>query len=286
LNCRGCRLGHLWRKPFERMPTLLGIPLDGNSSYLRGAAGAPVKIREAWRCDASNKWSELGTDVGAEGAFADAGDLLLSDSGDKVAEDFTEIERAISQLLEKGEQSVSLGGDHSVTYPILKAFARHYPELTIVHFDAHPDLYDEFDGSRMSHACPFARIMEDRLAKRLVQLGIRTMVGHQREQAAKFGVEALEMAALPTYERLKIRGPVYVSFDMDVLDPAFAPGVSHREPGGMTVREAIAHLHAIEGTVVGADLVEFNPAQDVSGMTATVAAKMLKEILGKMIAER
>ncbi len=286
MNCRGCRLGHLWRKPFERMPTLLGIPLDGNSSYLRGAAGAPVKIREAWRCDASNKWSELGTDVGAEGAFADAGDLLLSDSGDKVAEDFTEIERAISQLLEKGEQSVSLGGDHSVTYPILKAFARHYPELTIVHFDAHPDLYDEFDGSRMSHACPFARIMEDRLAKRLVQLGIRTMVGHQREQAAKFGVEVLEMAALPTYERLKIRGPVYVSFDMDVLDPAFAPGVSHREPGGMTVREAIAHLHAIEGTVVGADLVEFNPAQDVSGMTATVAAKMLKEILGKMIAER
>ena len=286
MNCRGCRLGHLWRKPFERMPTLLGIPLDGNSSYLRGAAGAPVKIREAWRCDASNKWSELGTDVGAEGAFADAGDLLLSDSGDKVAEDFTEIERAISQLLEKGEQSVSLGGDHSVTYPILKAFARHYPELTIVHFDAHPDLYDEFDGSRMSHACPFARIMEDRLAKRLVQLGIRTMVGHQRDQAAKFGVEVLEMAALPTYERLKIRGPVYVSFDMDVLDPAFAPGVSHREPGGMTVREAIAHLHAIEGTVVGADLVEFNPAQDVSGMTATVAAKMLKEILGKMIAER
>jgi agmatinase len=282
----GCRLGHLWRKPFERMPTLLGIPLDGNSSYLRGAAGAPEKIREAWRCDASNKWSELGTDVGAEGAFADAGDLRLSDSRDKVADDFAEIERAISELLEQGEQPVSLGGDHSVTYPILKAFARRYPELTIVHFDAHPDLYDEFDGSRMSHACPFARIMEERLAKRLVQLGIRTMVGHQREQAAKFGVEVVEMAALPAYERLKIRGPVYVSFDMDVLDPAFAPGVSHREPGGMTVREAIAHWHAIEGTVVGADLVEFNPAQDVSGMTATVAAKMLKEILGKMIAER
>jgi agmatinase len=268
------------------MPTLLGIPLDGNSSYLRGAAGAPEKIREAWRCDASNKWSELGTDVGAEGAFADAGDLRLSDSRDKVADDFTEIERAISELLEQGEQPVSLGGDHSVTYPILKAFARHYPELTIVHFDAHPDLYDEFDGSRMSHACPFARIMEERLAKRLVQVGIRTMVGHQREQAAKFGVEVVEMAALPAYERLKIRGSVYVSFDMDVLDPAFAPGVSHREPGGMTVREAIAHWHAIEGTVVGADLVEFNPAQDVSGMTATVAAKMLKEILGKMIAER
>lgn len=266
------------------MPTLLGIPLDVNSSYLRGAAGAPAKIREALRCDASNKWTELGVDLGAAGAFADAGDLGLKDSRENVAENFAEIEHAVSELLGKGERPVSLGGDHSVTYPILKAFARRYPELTIVHFDAHPDLYDEFEGSRMSHACPFARIMEERLAKRLVQVGIRTMVGHQREQAAKFSVEVVEMRALPAYDRLEIRGPVYVSFDIDVLDPAFAPGVSHREPGGMTVREAIAHLHAIKGTIVGADIVEYNPVQDVSGMTATVAAKILKEILGKMIA--
>lgn len=266
------------------MPTLLGIPLDVNSSYLRGAAGAPAKIREALRCDASNKWTELGVDLGAAGAFADAGDLGLKDSRENVAENFAEIERAVSELLGKGERPVSLGGDHSVTYPILKAFAQRYPELTIVHFDAHPDLYDEFEGSRMSHACPFARIMEERLAKRLVQVGIRTMVGHQREQAARFGVEVVEMRELPAYDRLEIRGPVYVSFDIDVLDPAFAPGVSHREPGGMTVREAIAHLHAIKGTIVGADIVEYNPVQDVSGMTATVAAKILKEILGKMIA--
>jgi len=266
------------------MPTLLGIPLDVNSSYLRGAAGAPAKIREALRCDASNKWTELGVDLGAAGAFADAGDLGLKDSRENVAENFAEIEHAVSELLGKGERPVSLGGDHSVTYPILKAFARRYPELTIVHFDAHPDLYDEFEGSRMSHACPFARIMEERLAKRLVQVGIRTMVGHQREQAAKFSVEVVEMRELPAYDRLEIRGPVYVSFDIDVLDPAFAPGVSHREPGGMTVREAIAHLHAIKGTIVGADIVEYNPVQDVSGMTATVAAKILKEILGKMIA--
>jgi arginase family enzyme len=109
------------------------------------------------------------------------------------------------------------------------------------------------------------------------------MVRHQREQAEKFGVEVVEMRSLPAYGRLKVRGPVYISFDLDVLDPAFAPGISHREPGGMTVREAIAHLHAVEGTIVGADLVEFNPEQDVSGMTATVAAKILKEILGKMI---
>jgi arginase family enzyme len=126
--------------------------------------------------------------------------------------------------------------------------------------------------------------MEEKLATRLVQVGIRTMVGHQREQAERFGVEVIEMRSLPAYDRLRTRGPVYISFDMDVLDPAFVPGISHREPGGMTVREAIAHLHAVEGTIVGADLVEFNPEQDVSGMTATVAAKIMKEILGKMIA--
>jgi arginase len=268
------------------MPTLLGIPLDGNSSYLRGAAGAPAKIRAALHCDASNQWSELAVDVGASAAFADAGDLQLHDSREKVEEDFTEIERAVGELLEKNEQPISLGGDHSITYPILKAFAPHYPQLTIVHFDAHPDLYNEFEGSRVSHACPFARIMEEGLAKRLVQVGIRTLNQHQREQAKKFGVEMVQMPALPAYNKLKIRGPVYISFDMDVLDPAFAPGISHREPGGMTVREAIAHLHAIEATIVGADIVEYNPEQDLAGMTATVAAKVLKEILGKMIAQK
>jgi arginase family enzyme len=96
-------------------------------------------------------------------------------------------------------------------------------------------------------------------------------------------VEVVEMGALPAYAKLRSLGPTYITFDVDVLDPAFAPGISHREPGGMSVREAIAHLHAISGEIVGADLVEFNPVQDVGGLTATVAAKILKEILGIMI---
>src|ERR1700693_581737 len=91
------------------------------------------------------------------------------------------------------------------------------------------------------------------------------------------------VSGLAAFDRVKGRGPVYISFDMDVLDPAFAPGISHYEPGGMTVREAIAHLHAIEGTIVGADIVEYNPARDISGMTAMVAAKILEEALGEMI---
>ena len=266
------------------MIALLGIPFDANSSYLHGPAHAPPKIREALQCDASNKWSELGIDVGAAGAFKDAGDLQLKNSRENTADDFDAIEKQIQNLLANGEQPVSIGGDHSITYPILRAFSRRHPDLTILHFDAHPDLYQEFEGNRFSHGCPFARIMEDHLATRLVQIGIRTLNQHQREQAKKFGVEIVQMSQLPAYGRLKGDGAVYISFDMDVLDPAFAPGLSHREPGGMTAREAIAHLHAIGGTIVGADIVEYNPDQDISGMTATVAAKILKEILGKMIA--
>ena len=262
----------------RRISTLVGIPFDGQSSYLRGAGDAPPKIREALHCDASNEWTETGVDLGAAGSFDDAGDLAFSEENA-----FEVIESGIGKLLAEGRKPVSLGGDHSITHPIVKAFARRYPELTIFHFDAHPDLYDEFEGNRSSHACPFARIMESGLAKRLVQVGIRAMNGHQREQARRFGVEVMEMRDLPVNDCLKAAGPIYISFDMDVLDPAFAPGVSHREPGGMSVREAIAHLHAIEGDIVGADVVEYNPVRDLGDMTATVAAKIVKEVLGKMI---
>jgi arginase len=263
------------------MPTLIGIPFDGNSSYLRGSSAAPPAIREALCCDAWTQWTELGVDLGVDGAFADVGDLSLAGIDGVAA--FQMIEREIESLLHDGQRPVSLGGDHSITYPIMRAFGRRYPQLTIFHFDAHPDLYDEFEGSRVSHACPFARIMEEKLATRLVQVGIRTMIRHQREQAEKLGVEVEEMRSLPAYDRLKAKGPVYISFDMDVVDPAFAPGVSHWEPGGMSVREAIAHLQAIEGEIVGADVVEYNPVRDRNGITATVAAKILKEILGRMI---
>jgi len=260
------------------VPVLVGVPFDGQSSYLRGAAEAPEKIRSAMSCDASNQWTELGVDLSVSGCYEDNGDLAFHE-----AEAFAAIESSLGALLDSGKLPLSLGGDHSITFPIIKAFAKRYPDLTIFHFDAHLDLYDEFEGNRLSHACPLARIMEAGLAKRLVQVGIRTINGHQRQQARRFGAEVVEMAGLPAYAKLKADGPVYITFDMDVLDPAFAPGISHREPGGMSVRESIAHLHAIEGRIIGADLVEFNPVQDVAGMTAIVAAKILKELLGKMI---
>ena len=260
-------------------PGLLGIPFDANSSYLRGPAEAPPLIRAAFHSDSSNSWSETGANLGEPDAFIDTGDLQLPEDSSA----FELIEKEVASLLEKDLRPLCLGGDHSVTYPIVRAVGKRYPNLTIVHFDAHPDLYNEFQGSRFSHACPFARIMEEHLAKRLIQIGIRTMVPHQREQADRFGVEVFEMHHLPVLQHLGFAGPVYISFDLDVLDPAFAPGISHREPGGMSVREAITHLHAITGNIVGADIVEYNSRQDISQLTAMVAGRILKEIMGKMI---
>ena len=259
-------------------PTLLGVPFDKNSSFRRGSAAAPPLIRDALHCDSSNMWTELGVDVGAEGAYADAGDLRLGE-GDP----FPAIEQAVDELLEKRKRPVCLGGDHSITYPILRALGRRFKDLTLIHFDAHPDLYDEFQGSRNSHASPFARIMEEKLTKRLIQVGIRTMNAAQEKQAKRFGVEVYKIGHKRALDEVKTWCPVYVSFDMDVLDPAFAPGISHREPGGMSVREVLTHIHAITGKIAGADIVEFNPAQDHTQITAMVGAKLLKEILGKMI---
>jgi arginase len=196
------------------------------------------------------------------------------------------IESAVARVLGAGGRPISLGGDHAVTFPIMRAMRRLHSQLTILHVDAHPDLYDEFAGDRYSHACPFARIMEERLADRLVQVGIRTMNGHQRAQAQRFGVEVIDMRSWYAGARPSIDGPVYLSIDLDGIDPAFAPGVSHPEPGGLTVREVIAMVQSIAGPLVGADIVECNPTVDPSGLTARVGAKLVKEVIARMSADR
>ena len=261
-------------------PVLLGVPLDHNSSFLRGPAQAPPLIRQAFHSDAWNKTTETHVDLGAPGIFEDAGDLPAMETPDALAL----IEDAIAKIVEAGKRPVSLGGDHSISYPILRAIGRRVPAITLVHFDAHPDLYADYEGNPHSHASPFARIMEEQLVHRLIQIGVRTLNAHQHEQAEKYEVKIFEISDLPHPTHLNLTGPIYVSFDMDALDPAFAPGVSHWEPGGLTTREAISYLHALPGPIIGADLVEFNPVHDPTGLTAMVAAKILKELLGKMLA--
>jgi agmatinase len=262
-------------------PALLGIPFDANSSFLRGPSEAPPLIRAALMSPSSNSWTETGVDLGAPGVYVDAGDLELDDE-ERV---FDRIEASIARLVAKQLRPVSLGGDHSVTYPILRGFARHGAAVDLLHFDAHPDLYDELDGNRLSHACPFARIMEEGLAGRLVQVGIRTMNGHQRAQAERFGVEVVEMRDFRPGTTFRFDRPVYVTFDMDALDPAFAPGVSHHEAGGLSTREALSVIHGLDGYIAGADVVEFNPRRDPLGITAAAAAKVVRELLGKMLRE-
>jgi arginase len=179
---------------------------------------------------------------------------------------------------------IALGGDHSITYPIMRAVAKRHPGLTILHIDAHGDLYDDFEGDRYSHACPFARIMEEGLAARLVQVGIRTLTPHQREQITRFGVDTIEMQHFAGGARPSADGPIYLSVDIDGLDPAFAPGVSHKEPGGLSVRDVLTMIHSLRGPIIGADVVEFNPGQDLGDLTAAAAAKIVREIAGHMIA--
>jgi arginase len=258
---------------------LIGIRYDENSSFTKGAADAPPQIRAALRSDAWNLNSENGTDLSGDSTFFDAGDIEPVPGGDMP----TLIENSISTLIADGLAPISLGGDHSITYPIVRAFARKYKDLSILHFDAHPDLYDNYQGNRNSHASPFARIMEQRLAKRLVQVGIRTFTSHQRDQARKFNVQSIERHNLTANLQLEFDSPVYISFDIDALDPAFAPGVSHREPGGLSTRQAIDLIQRLKGQVVGADIVEFNPRMDPLHITGTVCAKLLKEIAARMI---
>jgi arginase len=260
-------------------PVLLGIPLDHNSSFLRGPAQAPPQIRAAFHSDAWNSWAGARIDLARPGLFEDVGDLPNMEDTDA----FERIEQAVAKIVDSKKRPVCLGGDHSITYPILRAFGKRVPGITLVHFDAHPDLYADYEGNPLSHASPFARIMENELVQRLVQIGIRTLNDHQRAQAEKYGVEIHGMENLPDLAKLTLTGPIYVSFDMDALDPAFAPGVSHWEPGGLSTREAIRYLQGLPAPIVGADIVELNPVRDASGLTATVAAKLLKELLGKMV---
>jgi len=258
---------------------LIGIPFDEYSSFMRGPAKAPAVIRRVLHNGASNLFAENGIDLDGHPGFCDLGDLTLPDGEDAI----TAIQAAIVKLVAARARVLALGGDHAVTFPVVDAMARVHEGLSILHLDAHPDLYETFAGSRFSHACPFARILETGRVERLVQVGIRGMNDLQRRQVEKYGVTCIEMKDFRSGMPMELKGPLYVSLDMDVLDPACAPGVSHHEPGGMTTRDVLRLIQSIECPIVGADIVEYNPDRDVNEMTAAVAAKFLKELAGIML---
>lgn len=254
---------------------LFGLPTDINSSFERGAAAGPVAIRAALWSDRGNMASELGPEIGTDIALTDDGDLPLTED---TPSDDSAIRRYLAMVREDGEVPLALGGDHAVSFPLVEAAATCFGPINILHFDAHPDLYDDFAGNPRSHASPFARICEAGHAKRLVQVGIRTLNTHCREQAARFGVEIIPMADF-TPDRVPIlEGPLYISIDLDGLDPSAAPGVAHLEPGGLTVREVLAVLHKQTAPIVGADIVELHPGRDIGDVTAILGAKLVREL--------
>jgi len=263
----------------ESRIALIGLPFDARSSFMRGPAEAPSLIREALYSEAGNLSTEYGHDLGSGSPILDLGDLDLG----SVADHEPPIRAAIEAVLRHDLRPLSLGGDHSVSLPAIEAIAAKHAAVDVLQFDAHPDLYDRFQDSPASHACVFARVMERGLARRLVQVGVRTLNPPQREQVERFGVEVIEMRRWDHVAALTFEGPLYVTIDLDVLDPAYAPGVSHREPGGASTRQLIDALQSLDAPIVGADVVEFNPRRDPARLTAPVGAKLVKELAAQML---
>lgn len=254
---------------------LLGIPSDSNSSFLRGTAGAPAVVRTALSNLHGNAAAENGLEIGREIRLVDHGDVRIEES----EADDDRISARIRDIVAAGDLPLSIGGDHWVTAPIVRSLAEVHGPINILHIDAHPDLYDELDGNRRSHASPFARILEAGAAARLVQVGVRTINAHQRAQTERFGIiDQISPRQLPRMGLPVLRAPLYISIDLDGIDPAAAPGVSHHEPGGLTVREVLDLLDAQTAALVGADIVEFNPLQDRHDITAVLVVKLIREI--------
>jgi len=274
---------------------LLGVPLGHNSSFLQGPAFAPPRIREAIWCGSTNSATEKGKELKDSRVLSDAGDVPIQEMRDCGIEDerlMKTVSDSVKIVMEEPPlRPLVLGGDHSISYPVVRAVTEHLGgPVDILHLDAHPDIYDAFEGNKYSHASSFARIMEGGHARRLLQVGIRSITKEGREQGKRFGVEQYEMHSFSKdrdfLENLKlgegVKG-VYISIDVDCLDPAFAPGVSHLEPGGLSFRDVMNIVQNLQGDIVAADVVEFNPQRDtVDGMTAMVAAKLVRELTSKM----
>lgn len=254
---------------------LLGIAYDEKSSFLKGARKGPAVIREVLHDGSSNYLSETGVDLSE--------DFALIDHGDINPRDYSSISSVVKQVISPDQPIIFLGGDHSISYPLIKVISEQAVPFDILHFDAHTDLYDVFEDDHFSHACPFARIMEDQLCQRLIQLGIRTISSHQQNQIDRFGVEVIRAHEWEKCTQLELTNPLYISIDLDGFDPAFAPGVSHLEPGGISPRQFIDVLKNLSVPILAADIVELNPSRDVNRMTAALACKLIKELAAKML---
>ena len=292
---------------FARLPTaeqaphweiaVVGVPFDGGTSYRPGARFGPAAVRQGSRL--LRPYNPAQDALPFELAqVVDAGDIACTPFSAQEA--VAQIEAGAATLLGRGGRLVAVGGDHTIALPLLRATATHHGPLALVHFDAHLDTWDSYFGQRFTHGTPFRRAWEEGLLSqdRSVHVGLRgpLYAVSDLDEDARMGFAQITTddlaergAAAVASDVLERVGdaPVYVSVDIDVLDPAHAPGTGTPEAGGLTSRELLAVLRGLEpARVVGADVVEVSPAYDQSEITAVAAAHVLYELLTVMARQR
>lgn len=257
---------------------IIGAPMDLTVSYRPGTRQGPHAIRQA-----SHGLEEYSVDLDrdlAHYSYYDAGDVLLPFGA--VKENLRRISAVTATILSGGKTPFVLGGEHLISCAVIQEVAKKYPGLTVVHFDAHADLREEFLGERFSHATVMRRVVETVGGKNLYQFGIRSGTREEFVFARANTNTFIDRVVEPLMENLpRLKGlPVYVSLDIDVADPSFAPGTGTPEPGGCSAREIIMAVHLLgELDIVGFDLVEVSPLYDPSDRTALLAAKLIREAI-------
>jgi agmatinase len=288
---------------FARLPRLdevsradvaiVGVPFDTGVSYRPGARFGPGHIRASSRL---LRPYNPALDVSPFSAqqVADAGDIAVNPFD--ITEAIGQIEEGAASLADNGSRLVTLGGDHTIALPLLRVMARRHGPVAVLHFDAHLDTWDTYFGAPYTHGTPFRRASEEGLIDRehSLHIGIRGPLYDARDLADD-GVLGFQVIPATDFEEFRVAGviermkhrlgerPVYVSVDIDVLDPAHAPGTGTPEAGGMSSRELLAILRSLADLhVAGADIVEVAPAYDHAEITGIAAAHVGYELLSAM----
>ncbi|GJI57350.1 MULTISPECIES: agmatinase [Bacillus] len=260
---------------------LYGMPMDWTVSYRPGSRFGPNRIREV--SIGLEEYSPYLDRELHEVPFFDAGDIPLPFGNAQKSLDL--IEEYVDSILEKGKFPLGMGGEHLVSWPVFRAMYKKYPDLAIIHMDAHTDLREEYEGEPLSHSTPIRKVAGLIGPENVYSFGIRSGMKEEFEWAKEVGMHISKFEVLEPLKQVlpKLKGrPVYVTIDIDVLDPAHAPGTGTVDAGGITSKELLASIHAIAGSdvhVVGADLVEVAPVYDHSDQTANTASKLLREML-------
>ncbi len=274
---------------------LLGIPFDAGTSYRPGARFGPQAIRQASRHLRTQYHPAYDTEPFAAIQVADAGDVTCNPFS--IIEAIAQVERAATELLDEVGAIISLGGDHTIAFPLLRAMNHHFGQVALVHFDAHLDTWDTYFGAPYTHGTPFRRAAEEKLFRddASMHVGIRGPLYSRDDMAndREFGFRVVHCDDFESQgvdgvvERIRARvgdHPVYLSIDIDVLDPAHAPGTGTPEVAGMTSRELVNVLRGFTGLkIVSADIVEVAPAYDHAELTSLAAATLAYEIINLMV---